>query len=1002
MIGFFKTTGDFFGGFFSWMSVSLKQTTSAYCDIETADSPTVLVAHDGSLLSVIKIDGVTSLVGSAEFDFIQSGLQQCLQTSMSQPGHVIQVFFGYDRDEVKGELEEILHPAEDTAKRLGLDLADLFKERVDNLSRYCAHEDLYIVLWTRLKSLTSEQAKRSQKEKIRTVKKQEIPGFFDSQNLVAAVPDLRESHDSFVRSVVNDFENFHIESGLLEVHDAVHAMRRIADPEFTDRDWRPLLPGDKMTVKEFKKTRGTISDVLWPRLSRQLLPREAEAIDLRTARIGDRIYSTVFIDLFPKDVQPFARLFVRTLQTQIPWRMSFLIESDGLGYSKIRSAIASVLTVTSSQNRLITDSLRLLDYVNLNTDNAVVRLRVSASTWAPEGDIRLLRSRASMLAKAIEGWGSCDVSETCGDPFQGTVSTMMGIAGDSVATASIAPLSDVLYMLPMFRPSSPWTHGAILFRSPDGKPWPYHPGSRQQTTWIDLFYARPGSGKSVLSNDINLAVCLSAGLERLPRIAIVDVGPSSSGLISLLKDALPAAKKHLVAYHRLRMRADYAINPFDTQLGCRYPTPQERSFLVNFLTLLATPITAEKTYDGVSDMSGLIIDEMYKAFADDGNPKTYAQGVEEIIDGILEEIDFVADNHSTWWEITDALFLAGFPHEAMLSQRQAMPVLADVAAICRLPAIQDLYGKIIAPTGEPLIHAFSRMISSAVREYAIISQVTKFDLGEARIVALDLDEVARSGGDAANRQTAVMYMLARYVLARHYYLTEDNVSDIPEAYRSYHHARILEIREDPKRIVFDEFHRTAKAQAVRDQVILDMREGRKWKVQVALLSQSLEDFDDIMVEFATSVFIMESGPEQSVRKTAQVFGLSRTAEVALKTRVHGPREEGATFLAQFATKQGSNTQLLTATLGPIELWALSTTTEDVNIRNRLYKTIGARQARVLLAEKFPSGSATKAIENMLVEYKEEGRMIDEEARTGVIDELINVLLKEHYAKTHRD
>ena len=423
---------------------------------------------------------------------------------------------------------------------------------------------------------------------------------------------------------------------------------------------------------------------------------------------------------------------------------------------------------------------------------------------------------------------------------------------------------------------------------------------------------------------------------------------------------------------------------------------------MNFLTLLATPITAEKTYDGVSDMSGLIIDEMYKAFADDGNPKTYAQGVEEIIDGILEEIDFVADNHSTWWEITDALFLAGFPHEAMLSQRQAMPVLADVAAICRLPAIQDLYGKIIAPTGEPLIHAFSRMISSAVREYAIISQVTKFDLGEARIVALDLDEVARSGGDAANRQTAVMYMLARYVLARHYYLTEDNVSDIPEAYRSYHHARILEIREDPKRIVFDEFHRTAKAQAVRDQVILDMREGRKWKVQVALLSQSLEDFDDIMVEFATSVFIMESGPEQSVRKTAQVFGLSRTAEVALKTRVHGPREEGATFLAQFATKQGSNTQLLTATLGPIELWALSTTTEDVNIRNRLYKTIGARQARVLLAEKFPSGSATKAIENMLVEYKEEGRMIDEEARTGVIDELINVLLKEHYAKTHRD
>ena len=993
MFGFI---GSFFSSMFGWISTSVKQNTAAYCDLQTADSSTSLVANDGSLLSVIKVEGVNSLVGNDEFNFIHDGLQQSLQTIMSQPGHTIQVFFGYDRDEVSGELSEMLAPAEDTAKRLGLELNDLFRERIENLSRYCAHEDVYLVLWTRLKSLTSEQAKRSHKDKARILKKQKIPSFLSSQNIVAAVPDLRETHDSFVRAVNNDFTNFGIDSSVLEVHDAVHAMRRIADPEFTSRDWKPSLPGDKITIKELKKLKGDVSDILWPSLARQILPREAESLDMRTARIGDRIYSTVFIDLFPKDIQPFIRLFSRTLQTHIPWRMSYFIESDGLGYSKMRAAVASVLTVTSSQNRLITDSLRLLDYINLNTDDAVVRLRVSASTWAPEGDIRLLRSRSSMLAKAIEGWGSCDVSEICGDPYQGTVSTMMGVTGDSVATASIAPLSDVLYMLPMYRPSSPWDHGAILFRSPDGKPWPYHPGSRQQTTWIDLFYARPGSGKSVLSNAINLAVCLSSGLERLPRIAVIDVGPSSSGLISLLKDALPASQRHLVAYHRLRMRADYAINPFDTQLGCRFPTPQERSFLVNFLTLLATPVGSEKTYDGVSDMSGLIIDELYKAFCDDTNPKTYAFGIEELVDGILEEIEFVVDSHTTWWEITDALFMAGFEHEATLAQRHAMPVLADVTAICRLPAVQDLYGKIMAPTGEPLIHAFSRMISSAVREYSIISQVTRFDIGDARVVALDLDEVARSGGDTANRQTAVMYMLARYVLARHYYLTEDNVSDMPEAYRNYHHARILEIREDPKRIVFDEFHRTAKAQAVRDQVVLDMREGRKWKVQVALLSQSLEDFDEIMVEFATSIFIMEAGPEQSVRKTSKIFGLSKTAEIALKSRVHGPREEGATFLAQFATKTGINTQLLTSTLGPIELWALSTTAEDVNLRNRLYKAIGPRNARSLLAEKFPSGTATKIIEELLVERKEEGLAIDDIARKGVIDQLVENLLQYYY------
>ena len=56
------------------------------------------------------------------------------------------------------------------------------------------------------------------------------------------------------------------------------------------------------------------------------------------------------------------------------------------------------------------------------------------------------------------------------------------------------------------------------------------------------------------------------------------------------------------------------------------------------------------------------------------------------------------------------------------------------------------------------------MISSAVREYPILSRVTAFDIGDARVVSLDLDEVAKTGGEAADRQTAVMYMLARYVL----------------------------------------------------------------------------------------------------------------------------------------------------------------------------------------------------------------------------------------------
>lgn len=976
----------------AWFSTELKQTTEAYCDLETADDVHTLVARDGSLVSVMRVFGVTKLIGQEEFDGIHRGVTQSLQATLKRPGHVIQVYFSYDRDAVKPEIEDILAPARATSRRLRLDLEDLFSERINYISRYCAHEELYFVLWTRPYSLTGEQAKRASKDKLNYIRENKIPPFKNGQNLIAAIPDLREAHASFVRSLVTDFNALNIYCSLLEVHESLHAMRSSVDPDFTAKEWRPVLPGDKVPMREASPAAGELSGLMYPPLARQIFPRDAMVLDLRTIRVGDRIYTPIFIDLFPQDLKSFIALFARTLPTRVPWRISFLMESGGAATLNFKSMMSAILSFTSAQNGLLHDSIKLLRDIEVNTDDAVVKLQVSLATWAPEGNIRLLRTRVAELSKAVEGWGSCEVSEVSGDVFAGYVSSLLGFTANSIATPSVAPLSDVVYMLPLSRPASAWEYGALLLRSPDGKPWPYQPGSAKQTTWIDLMYARPGSGKSVLSNAINLALCLSGGITRLPRIAIIDIGPSSSGLISLLKEALPPEQRHYVAYHRLRMTADYSINPFDTQLGCRYPSPQERGFLVNFITLLATPLGAERPYDGISDMAGLIVDEMYKYLADEGKAHPFTQGIETLVDDLLAEIGFVFDDHTTWWEVTDALFLAGFHHQAMLAQRYAMPLLADAAAICRTQVIEDLYGQVRAPTGEPLIQAFGRMISSAVREYPILSNITKFDIGDARIVTLDLDEVAKSGGDASERQTAVMYMIARYALARHYYLTDDMLSDIPEAYREFHRTRISEIREDAKRIVYDEFHRTSKARAVRDQVVLDMREGRKWNVQIALISQSLDDFDSVMVEFATSIFIMDAGPEQSIKRSTEIFGLSETARVALKTRVHGPREGGATFLAQFSTKNGMNTQLLTNTLGPIELWSFSTTAEDARLRNKLYIKLGPKEARRVLANLFPSGSVKNIIELRLAMLKESQGVIEEGSMLSIGDVLLEEIL----------
>jgi intracellular multiplication protein IcmB len=174
--------------------------------------------------------------------------------------------------------------------------------------------------------------------------------------------------------------------------------------------------------------------------------------------------------------------------------------------------------------------------------------------------------------------------------------------------------------------------------------------------------------------------------------------------------------------------------------------------------------------------------------------------------------------------------------------------------------------------------------------------------------------------------------------------------------------------------------------------LIDMREGRKWKVQISLLSQSVEDFDPVMIEFATAIYVMDAGPNQAIEKTCSIFGLNETAKVALRTRVHGPREGGATFLAQFATKDGVNVQLLTLTLGPVELWAFSTTAEDAQVRNELYRRIGPAETRRLLSTLFPNGTVGKVLEDRLAEMREEVGLITEEQKLGVVESLIQDIL----------
>ncbi|MGJ3493240.1 AAA family ATPase [Piscirickettsia salmonis] len=967
--------------FFAWLGILLKQSQDSYCELETADSRYALVTKNSSLISIIKIEGLQRFVGNAEFDEICKRFASSLQSVFSSPGHFVQFYYDFNPEEIHEHINRSLKNAEESAKRLCLDIEDLFVSKKNVLSEVCAEESCYLVLWTEPSALSDKYVKKLLKENAKKVKDSPLPISKKSANLFLGLDELRNLHDSLVGNLMEDLQQIGMYAHLLDVHTAVQEVRRSIDPKITSYDWKPSLPGDPLPlsldqfegeVKEDSQKKNIkhydLSELMWPPLSSQVNPREGENVDIKVARVGDMIYAPLYIDLFPKDIRPFYDLFRRAVFANLPWRLSFYISDNGLKITQAKNWLAQYLTFSSFHNKLIVETHRYLRHLHERGDDPIVKLKVMLLTWAPVGETTLLKKRAVKLTQLVQAWGGCEVKEFYGDPYSEVMSSALAMRNTSDATTSAAPLSDVVKMLPITRPASPWKKGALLFRTPDGKLWPYQPGSNHQISWIDIIYARSGSGKSVLLNCINLGLCLSPGLAQLPRISIIDIGPSSCGFISLLKESLPADKKNKVVYHRLKLEKEHAINPFDTQLGARQPTKLHRSFLINFLSLLYVERADDALPEGMSGMLSLLIDELYQQFSDQVQPKPYIPDFDEVIHKNIEKYEIKFNEKTSWWNIVDKFHKLGQSELALRAQRYAMPTLADTISIVHNHGIKDIYAKVCLPgSNEDYVSAYCRSISVIIRNYPTLSTATQLSLESARVIALDLEDVARSGSPAADKQTAVMYMLSRHAIAQNFFLRQDDLVIFPKEYQRYHEQRIREILEEPKRIVYDEFHRTANSLSVRQQVIQDMREGRKWKIQISLASQALSDFDKIMIDFATGIFILDSGSSQSIDETCKTFGLNKTERYALANRVHGPKSSGATFIAQFVTKQGLNTQLLTSTVSPVELWAFNTTAEDVYLRESLYKILGPEEARKRLAKAYPRGSAVKEVETLVSE-----------------------------------
>jgi intracellular multiplication protein IcmB len=984
------------------LSLALKQPLASFCELETAHDD-AFVTKAGHYVTWIRVDGMQKMGERKDFARIADAMRLDLSGALEERGHAIVGWYISDPDAALVELNNLnLNACRSVARETGLNFDDILDERAKLWPTLMRWEAAYYMVWTRTSVLTKEERKQLKAEYAANAAQAGLLG--DTQRFTMRSEIMSARHGAFTSRVISALRTHDIAASICKPHEALKLARETMYRELSGSDWRAILPGDKVMPRcpEDDVMAPRADCVLWPPLRDQLFYADAVTQGGQRVAIGDNIYGCVDMYIGPEEPQPFVKLAATLGQDRIPWRMAVLIEGGGQASMQIKNTGASFLAMFPG-NADLRRAFAFLREKRETENHISAKMRVSFATWAPVEAPAKLRRRMSLLSQRIEGWGNAKSTTIVGDPLEGVMGTVPGLALASTANPSLGLLGDALTMLPWNLTGSPWESGSVVFRRPDGGIWCYDPvGGRKRPLVCDVFVAPPGSGKSVLANTINIGLCLSAaGMgsqgAKMPLIGKVDVGDSAQGYVQLVQEALGPDRRQEAIFVRMQFAPGFEFNPFDLQVGLEYPLPLERAFLQNFLALATTPPNRTTPFEGLSQLIEAVIDEAYRICASDEGGKHYRRGVEPDVDRATDRYRIEMHAERPFWrDVVNALCDLGEYRLAEIAQRHAVPIIQDLISAVRTDQVQDRFKDLrVQETSESAPQIFERYIEDLIRRFPTLNAPTQLDFGPARIIVIDLQSVAPKGSASAQRQTEMMYLLARHILARNFFLHPEYITYVPERVYDYHLRRFTEIKETVKRLDYDEWHRTEGSPLICAQAERDVREGRKHNVQIGFASQLLADFSDGILAQSTGRFVLRAGDQREVDDVVKRFALSDASAKILRYKLTGPKKTGAPFLALFSTDGGAAyEQLLINSLGPIELWALSTTPGDTSLRNRLYARVGFSEGLRRLSKVFPAGSAVDEIERRTKARLRKGDL-QEKVESGIVDELASELIDGH-------
>jgi intracellular multiplication protein IcmB len=353
-----------------------------------------------------------------------------------------------------------------------------------------------------------------------------------------------------------------------------------------------------------------------------------------------------------------------------------------------------------------------------------------------------------------------------------------------------------------------------------------------------------------------------------------------------------------------------------------------------------------------------IVDALYAQYSDHeaaSIPKVFRAAADSyLMKEIARHGIDAKEGKTAWWSIVDEFATRKLFAQAKMAQRHAMPTITDLSSMMW----QDQFSLARFGTDSAGMAQCLRSMADAIKRYMpVIADITRFDKGGAHVVVADLVDLQVHGGGIAAKLFELAYLGIAHSLYRDFFLTENDIEGLPDVFGAFHSPRILEARNSVRQISLDEMHRAATSHPAKEAFLRDAYSAKDVGAGFRLASQDLEAFHPRLAAEASNIVVLGCSPNN----LENMNKLGLTPDGALEaSRLHGPEKLSKTMIVR--SQHDGIEDTVTITASPAAVWMTASSWVERDLREGATRRLGAVEALKILADEFPTGTATSRVE----------------------------------------